>query len=153
MTAADRLDALLGEVKQLAREYSALTGRPLGVTGEVAEYEAARLLGLTLARVRERGFDAIERIGTAEKRIQIKGRRRPRVDAVWGRVGAIDLAKDFDSVVLVLLDERYETEEILEASRGAVEEHLKRPGSRARNERGQMAVTAFRTLAQKRWPT
>lgn len=31
-----RLFELLGEVKLLAREYRELTGRPLGVTGEVA---------------------------------------------------------------------------------------------------------------------
>jgi hypothetical protein len=40
----ERLLELLAEAKRLAKEYRALTGRPLGVTGEVAEYEVARLL-------------------------------------------------------------------------------------------------------------
>jgi hypothetical protein len=31
-----------------ATEYYRLTGKPLGVTGEVAEYVAAEILGLTL---------------------------------------------------------------------------------------------------------
>ena len=48
---AVRLRELIGEVKVLAREYYLLTGRPLGVTGEIAEYEAARILGLKLAPV------------------------------------------------------------------------------------------------------
>jgi NADPH:quinone reductase-like Zn-dependent oxidoreductase len=56
---ATRLFELLGEVKQLAREYYELTGRPLGVTGEIAEYEAARLLNIKLASVRQQGYDAI----------------------------------------------------------------------------------------------
>lgn len=38
---ADRVLELLAQAKQLAREYRALTGKPLGVTGEVAEYEVA----------------------------------------------------------------------------------------------------------------
>ena len=43
---------ILREAKVLARQYYHLTGKPLGITGEVAEYEAARILGieLTLAR-------------------------------------------------------------------------------------------------------
>lgn len=31
--------AVLGEVKKLAQEYRKLTGKPLSITGEVAEYE------------------------------------------------------------------------------------------------------------------
>jgi hypothetical protein len=53
MTAAtDEVFELLGKAKRLAREYRDLTGRPLRITGEVAEYEAARLLGLELSTVR-----------------------------------------------------------------------------------------------------
>jgi hypothetical protein len=58
MTDDSRLVELLGDVKHLAREYRELTGRLLGVTGEVAEYEAARLLGVELAPVRQAGYDA-----------------------------------------------------------------------------------------------
>jgi hypothetical protein len=41
MTPSKRTFELLHEVKSLAREYYELTGKPLGVTGEIAEYEAA----------------------------------------------------------------------------------------------------------------
>jgi hypothetical protein len=37
---------ILARVKPLAAEYYRLTGKPLGVTGEVAEYVAAETLGL-----------------------------------------------------------------------------------------------------------
>jgi len=51
-----RVLEILREVKALAQEYHSLTGRPLGITGEVAEYEAARLLKLTLSPVRQSGY-------------------------------------------------------------------------------------------------
>ncbi|WP_256574037.1 hypothetical protein [Pseudomonas sp. NFACC24-1] len=37
---------VLRDAKVLARRYYRLTGKPLGITGEVAEYEAATKLGL-----------------------------------------------------------------------------------------------------------
>lgn len=40
--------AILAEAKKLAQRYRTLTGKPLGITGEVAEYEAARILGVEL---------------------------------------------------------------------------------------------------------
>jgi hypothetical protein len=43
---------ILKSVKPLAAEYYQLTGKPLGVTGEVAEYVAAETLGLILAPAR-----------------------------------------------------------------------------------------------------
>lgn len=36
----DRVLAILSEAKLLAQEYRILTGKPLGITGDVAEYEA-----------------------------------------------------------------------------------------------------------------
>jgi hypothetical protein len=51
-----RVKEILAAVKPLAAEYYRLTGKPLGVTGEIAEYVAAELLGLVLtpARTAER---------------------------------------------------------------------------------------------------
>jgi len=46
---------ILREAKKLAQEYRQLTGKPLGITGEVAEYEAARLLGVELTPARQAG--------------------------------------------------------------------------------------------------
>src|ERR1700732_497162 len=71
---AHRLHEILSEVKLLAVEYYQLTGKPLGVTGEVAEYVAAETLGLKLAPPRTRGYDAIRETDSGEERIQIKGR-------------------------------------------------------------------------------
>jgi hypothetical protein len=62
MSDADRIYKLLAEAKKLAQEYRTLTGKPLGITGEVAEYEAARLLGVTLTPARQCGYPSSCRI-------------------------------------------------------------------------------------------
>lgn len=127
---------LLCQAKGIAKEYYRLTGRPLGITGEVAEFEAARILGLELAAVRQVGFDAVRRVSNdAVVRLQIK-RRCFGLDAKPGqRIGAIQLSKEWDAVLLVLLDRDLEAREIWEADREAITAALTKPGSVARNER------------------
>jgi hypothetical protein len=61
MSKKNRVMEVLKEAKKLAQEYRILTGKPLGITGEVAEYEAARILGVELTPARQPGDDAIER--------------------------------------------------------------------------------------------
>jgi hypothetical protein len=147
-----RLRELLGEVKLLAREYYLLTGRPLGVTGEMAEYEAARILGVKLAVVRQKGYDAIRKTHDGDQLLQIKGRCVPG-DGGSQRVGAINLEREWDAVLLVLLDEELNAIEIYEAGRASLTEALQRPGSKARNERGQLSVSQFKAAGRRIWPT
>ncbi|MXW92109.1 MAG: hypothetical protein F4114_00110 [Rhodospirillaceae bacterium] len=142
---------ILAEVKALAVEYHELTGKPLGATGEIGEFEAAEKMGLTLEGARSVGYDATRREGPYRK-IQIKSRWK-RGGRKWGRVSKIDISKEFDSVMLVLMRGDYEVHEIWEAERHAVVDRLKEPGSKSRNERGQMGVSQFKSIAQKVWPT
>ena len=67
----ERILAILAQAKGLAREYRALTGKPLGITGEVAEYEAARILDIDLTPVRHAGYDVTR--SSDGRRYQIKG--------------------------------------------------------------------------------
>ena len=143
----ERVLQVLAAVKALAREYRALTGRPLGVTGEVAEYEAARLLRLRLSPPREAGYAAIDRRG---RKIQIKGRCL-RAGSNAGRLGQIDRSKEFDAVLLVLLDESFDTISIHEAGRQDVLRALQAPGSKSRNERGALSVHQFRRIGKLVW--
>src|SRR6266496_3168694 len=129
----ERVMELLGEAKALAREYYSLTGKPLGVTGEVAEYEAARILGVELTAARQAGYDAIERVGGATKKLQIKGRCLQDNCKPGQRLGSIRTEHDWDSVLMVLLDYEFNATEIYEAQREHVEAALKAPGSKARN--------------------
>ncbi|WP_234427167.1 MULTISPECIES: hypothetical protein [Pseudomonas] len=95
---------ILKDAKVLARRFYRLTGKPLGVTGEVAEYEAATRLGLLLHPARQAGYDATEALEDGVARIQIKGRCILNPQKITGRMGAIDLRQPFDTVLLVLLD-------------------------------------------------
>ncbi len=148
-----RVHDLIAEAKKIAREYYDLTGRPLGITGEVAELEAARVLGLALADVRQAGFDAtrLTADGVTEH-LQIKGRCAPQGSSTGQRVGSIQLNRPWDYVILVLLDERLELQEIHEADRAVISQALLRPGSVARNERGALSVQAFKRIGRRLWP-
>ena len=88
MTPAEQheLTELLQHAKHLAQRYRELTGRPLGITGEIAESEAVRLLGLELAPVRSPGYDVIRRHpdGT-EQHLQVKGRVLPATHKLSGQ--------------------------------------------------------------------
>ncbi|HEX2996535.1 MAG TPA: hypothetical protein VHP14_17040 [Anaerolineales bacterium] len=143
--------AVLREVKVLAQRYRRLTGKPLGITGEVAEYEAARILNLELTAARQAGYDAIEKCDGYERRLQIKGRCILPDCKPGQRLGSIDVTKDFDAVLLVLLDENFEATAIHEAERGEVITALAAPGSRARNERGALGVSRFKSIGHLRW--
>lgn len=150
--AARDLDQILLEVKNLAKCYRQLTGRPLGVTGEIAEISAAKALGLELAAVRQSGYDAIRYMGDKIERIQIKGRCVFDRHKVQGRLGSIKLNKEWDVVLLVLLDQDMELIEIYEAKRPEISLALITPGSKARNERGALAIPKFKSIGKKVWP-
>ncbi|MGA9992181.1 MAG: hypothetical protein WBP86_07610, partial [Thiobacillaceae bacterium] len=118
---------ILSEAKKLAQRYRQLTGKPLGITGEVAEYEAARILGLTLTPARQAGYDAIETRDGREFRLQIKGRCVLEGSKPGQRIGSIDIKKEFDAVLLVLLNGNFEATAIYETSREAVIDALTQP--------------------------
>ncbi len=143
---------VLSAAKVLARKYRELTGKPLGITGEVAEFWAASLLGLELARARQSGYDAIRIENGIETKIQIKGRCIPPNANLGQRLGRIQLDKEWDTVLLVLMDEDFDVLSIYEAERLAIEQALLKPGSRARNERGALSVRTFKAIGHQVWP-
>lgn len=150
--AAHRVREILSKAKELAVEYYRLTGKPLGITGEVAEYVAAEILNLELAPPRTKGFDALRRTDTGVIRIQIKGRAFGENSKRSQRLGTIKRGAPCDRVLLVLLDNcTLEPLEMWEAPIARVEERLAVPGSKAR-ERGSLGVSEFKRLAGRIWP-
>ena len=138
------IDKLISEARRLAAEFRRTTGKPLpGVSGEIAEHDAARLLDLEICKDRPGGYDAIGRGRRAGKRIQIKARVIFDEDKAGQRVGQLKLEQDWDSVMLVIMDEDYQAVEIYEADRDEVrrrvrrllEQELARPGSEEELER------------------
>jgi hypothetical protein len=144
-----RVREILAAIKPLATEYYQLTGKPLGVTGEIAEYIAAETLGLTLVPARTVGYDALR--GT--ERIQIKGRAYGKDAKPGQRMSRIKLDAPCDTVLLVLLDNAtLEPREMWEAPYTTVCECLARPGSKAR-ARGALSVSAFKRMGRLVWPS
>ena len=142
---------LISSAKKIARRYRDLTGRPLGITGEVAEHEACKLLGLDLADVRSPGYDATRNVDGSAFRLQIKARVLAS-ERAGGRLGSIDTTKDWDAVLLVILSPDFETLAIYEASRTLVVAAIEKPGSKARNERHALSVQQFRAISKRVWP-
>ena len=142
---------VLRKAKRLAQRYRDLTGKPLGITGEVAEYEAARILGVKLTPARNTGFDATERKNGAIRRLQIKSRCLLKNSKPGQRLGSIDIEKDFDAVLMVLLNENFDATAIYEAERDAVVKAIKEPGSKSRNERWALGVNKFKAIGKVRW--
>lgn len=52
---------------------------------------------------------------------------------------------------MVLMDEFFEVFEIWQAERKEVTEALTKPGSKARNERGQLSVSKFKQIGRQVW--
>jgi hypothetical protein len=144
---AVRVREILKKVKPLATEYYRLTGRHLGVTGEVGEIEVVDLFGMTLAPARATGIDA-HRGG---ERVQIKTRARDPKYKSLGRMSRISIDRPCDTVMLAMLDiETLDLAEVWEAPFNEVANELRRPGSAART-RGQLSVSKFKSLAHKTW--
>jgi len=142
------LDGTIEAAKAAAKRYRELTGKPLGITGEVGEVLAARLLGLELADARQAGYDAV---GSDGRRVQIKSRCILPNAKPGQRLGSIRLDHEWDTVALILVDQDFEPLAVYEAGRTEVERELRRPGSRSRNERGALGVSKFKAIGQLRW--
>lgn len=144
------VDKLMKEARTLAAEYRKATGKPLGISSEIAEHDAARLLNLELCTERSDGYDAI---GLGEReglRIQIKGRAIFDESKAGHRIGQLKLDKLWDSVVLVIMDDEYQPVELYEASRTVIEEALADSKSKRAN-RGAMSVAKFKVIGKRVW--
>ena len=127
------VEHLIAQVKPLAAEYHRLTGKPLGATGEIGENEVARLLDLKLVEARTPGYDATNRSG--ERRYQIKARSLDEESRKKSQnTGRMNLNKEWDAVLLAIMDEKFQMLEIWEAVE-RLQVELEKPGSKGRNER------------------
>jgi hypothetical protein len=146
------LQAIISEAKLLARRYYDLTGKPLGITGEVGEFEAAAKLGLELTFARSPGYDAKQpKLDGGDELIQIKSRSLAR-NSKSGRIGKLNFEKDWHSVVLVILDPYYEPVSIYKATRQAILDRLSKlknrhDGAPTNTKKGALTVAIFKSIA------
>ncbi len=146
------VDKLISEARRIAADYRRATGKTLGgVTGEIAENDAARLLELELSEDRNSGYDAIGKGKREGKKIQIKGRAIFDNAKSGQRIGQLKVNQEWDSVVLVLMNEDFEPIEIYEAERGDLLDSLDETSDSKRNKRGAMSVSRFKHIAHLVW--
>lgn len=146
------VEKLITEARKLAVEFRRTTGKPLpGISGEIAEHDAARYLDLELLRDKPGGYDAVGKGRREGWRVQIKGRVIFNESKSGQRIGQLKMEQDWDSVVLVIMDELYETSEIYEAEREQVEEAMQASASSNRKKRGAMSVAKFKNIATLVW--
>ncbi|MDZ7895233.1 MAG: hypothetical protein U5M50_09935 [Sphingobium sp.] len=147
-----QLPALVQRIRDVALEYYQVTGKPLGVTGELAELAAAEILGVVLSDARQAGYDAIDHSCLPPRRVQIKGRAINVTRPYIGRCPSIKCGGLFDDVLLVLLDKvTLKPFEIWRSTEADVIQRLNAPGSKARNERSSMGISQFRSIAKCVW--
>ena len=146
------VDKLITEARRLAAEFRRTTGKPLpGVSGEIAEHDAARLLNLNICEDRTAGYDALGEGTRAGKRIQIKARVIFDEEKSGQRVGQMKLDQDWDSVMLVIMDEDYEPTEIYEAEREDILDVMDEAAKSSRKKRGAMSVARFKIISRLVW--
>lgn len=146
------LEKLISETRRIARDYRNATGKPLGgVSGEIAQFDACKQLDLEpVPPGTQGGYDAIGRGKRAGKKIQIKGRVIFDEERSGQRIGQLKLEQEWDSVVLVLMDDHFEPFEIYEAERDEIVA-AQEAGQSKRAKRGAMSVAKFKAISQLVW--
>ncbi len=143
-------EKLISQARKLAADYRRTMGKPLpGVSNEIALHDAIRLLELIPVDKSVGGYDAIDP-NREDKRIQIKSRTIFDDNVGSQRIGQIKLDQEWDSVVLVLMDEEYEPFEIYEAERDELLEFVDKSSS-SRAKRGILSVSRFRIISRLAW--
>jgi len=146
-----QVDKLMTEARRLAREYRAAMGKPLaGISAELAVHDAIRLMDLEAVPAGTPGYDALGRGDRDGKRIQVKGRAIFDESKSGQRIGQLRTEQEWDSVMLVLMDQDYEPVEIYEAERDDVLEAVDK-SSNNRSKRGAVSVAKFKNIGRLVW--
>jgi len=145
------LDRLMAETRRLAAEYRRTTGKTLAVSGEIAIFDAVRLLGLQAVNEEGLGFDALELDDKPPRRLQVKARVIFDEARSGQRLGALRTDQPWDAVLLVLMNEAYEPVEIWEAERVPLLAAIEETSASARAKRGPLSVARFKHLGRLVW--
>jgi len=145
------VDKLISEARRIAAEYRRTTGKPLGISAEIARHDACRYLDLEPDEDAV-GYDATGKVAEREGlKFQIKGRAIFDEKKGGQRLGQIKTDQEWDKIVLVLMNEDFETTEIYEASRDEIFLDLDETENSNRNKRGAISVARFKRLAHLVW--
>lgn len=146
-----KLDKLMDETRRLAAEYRRSTGSTLPVSAELAKFDAMELLGLRAPEEPAKGVDALRDGAQDVERIQIKGRVIFDAQKAGQRVGQLNLDADWDAVLLVIMNENYQTTAIYSLSRQRLLDELNQAPASKNNTRGAISVKKFQAIAEQVW--
>ncbi len=144
------VDKLMHKARKLAAEYRRATGQALGISNEIATHDVIRLMKLVPAEPGAGGYDAIGTGHREGKYIQIKGRTIFNEKKGGQRVGQIKMEQDWDSVMLILMNEDYEAQAIYEADREVLVDAMAETPEK-RVKRGAMSVAKFKAIGTQVW--
>lgn len=145
------VDKLISEARRIAAEYRRTTGKPLGISAEIASHDACVFLDLETSEDAN-GYDATGLTGERKDlHFQIKGRAIFDEKKGGQRIGQIKIEQNWDRLLLVLMDEDFETTEIYEASRDNLLDDLEEAGTSNRKKRGAISVARFKRLSHLVW--
>jgi len=147
------VEKLMVEARKLAAEYRKTTGKALGISNEIAAFDAARLMNLELVQQSGAGagYDAIGKGARDGKFIQIKARVMLDEQKSGQRIGQLKVDQQWDSVMLVLMNSEYEAVEIYEAHREDLLDDLESSENNNRKKRGAMSIARFKKIASLVW--
>lgn len=145
------LEKLMDETRRLASEYRKSTGSTLPVSAELAKYDAIKLLKLSPLDSQERAVDALWATPEGNKKVQVKGRVIFEPTKSGYRVGQFNLDADWDIIVLVLMNQDYETYRIYRLDRERLLEVIAGVEGGKKNVRGAMSVKKFAAVSQLCW--
>ncbi len=144
-------EKLIAQARKLAADYRRAMGKPLpGISNEIAEHDAIRLLGLEPAVAGVQGGYQATDPSREDKHIQIKSRAIFDPSKGGQRIGQLNMDGQWDSVLLVLMDEDYEPYEIHEAERDEIQEYVGM-ASKGRAKRGALSVARFKIIGRLAW--
>jgi hypothetical protein len=145
------LDKLIAQARQLAADYRRATGKSLPISNEIAKHDACVALQLQAMEKESGGYDAIGQSDDWQGlRMQIKGRAIFDESKRNQRIGQLKLDKEWDAVILVIMNEAFDSIEMYFVPRDVIADAIQNDKS-SRSERGAMSVAKFKNIAQLVW--
>ena len=143
-----QVEKLMEETRRVAAEFRKATGQTLPVGPELARYDASRLLNLESA---PDGLSGVDAVSGYDSRYQIKNRVVFDDSKGGHRIGQLNFDGDWNVLLLVLLDEEYNTIEIYQMGRDIAVEAVDELNNDTRKKRGPMSVAKFKALGSLVW--
>lgn len=136
------IDLLIEQTRQLAADYRSSTGKALPVGAEIALHDAARLLNLVEPAEPVAGIDL--QSPDQSVRYQLKSRAIFAASKSTPRLGTINKNGDWTDVLLVLMNDSYETTHLYALDKARVIEELQ-------GNKSAMTVAKFKVLGECVW--